>query len=72
MAARKLKLSDFTDTGKRITEISSRGLITSREDSRLFEVLSLMLSKKLRKIPVVDEGELIGLVTERDIVDALL
>lgn len=68
----KIKLSNFVDTQRPITDISSKKLITSKEKTRLVDILNLFFSEKVRKIPIVDESEhLKGLVSSIDMLSLL-
>ncbi|MEE9322952.1 MAG: CBS domain-containing protein [Candidatus Aenigmarchaeota archaeon] len=70
MQNKKSIMDVFIDTKKPITEIYSKELVVSHENERLRDVLSLMLTKKFRKIPIVDKsGHLRGIVTSIDILD---
>lgn len=56
----------------KITEILSGRLITVSQDTALLEVLSLMISKRIRRIPITDNnGILVGIVSQGDIHQAL-
>lgn len=53
-------------------DISSRKLVVSHEKDRLRDILSLMLTDKYRKIPIVDkDNNLRGIVTSTDVIDLL-
>jgi CBS domain-containing membrane protein len=51
----------------RIQDIMIKNLITITPDANVKEVVQLMLKYKIGCVPVVAGGELIGLVTETDI-----
>ncbi|MEI6530714.1 MAG: CBS domain-containing protein, partial [bacterium] len=36
-------------------------------DTPVFEALTILKRQKIRQLPVVDDGRLVGLVTERDL-----
>ena len=50
-----------------VKEWMSRGLITVAPNATLDEALKLMETNKIRRLPVVDGGKLVGIVTERDL-----
>lgn len=52
--------------------IMTRDIITTTPQEDINEVASKMLINEIRRIPVVDEGELIGLVTASDIINKAL
>ena len=50
-----------------VREWMSKGLITVAPNATLDEALKLMETKKIRRLPVVDNGKLVGIVTDRDL-----
>jgi CBS domain-containing protein len=50
-----------------ISEIMTREVITLRPESNLREAIGIIQKFRIRHIPVVDEGKLTGIVTDRDI-----
>lgn len=53
----------------RAEEVMTREVITVKPDTPVREVASLMAEKRLRAVPVVDEGgRLLGVVSEEDLV----
>jgi CBS domain-containing protein len=56
----------------RVEEIMKKEPFTINADADLFSAVSIMKSCKVGGLPVVEDDELIGIITERDIVDALV
>jgi CBS domain-containing protein len=53
---------------KTVADCMSKPAVTVTEDARLDEVLELMESHQIRRVPVVDaQGKLIGIVAQADI-----
>lgn len=52
--------------------IMTRDIVTTTPQEDINEVANKMLINEIRRIPVVDEGELIGLVTASDIINKAL
>jgi CBS domain-containing protein len=51
----------------------SRPAVTVRQDAEFQKALALMQEKKLRRLPVVDDGgQLVGIVVERDLLVAAM
>jgi CBS domain-containing protein len=72
MASGNSILDFFIDTRKPIIEVSSRKPVISHENERLRGILNLILTKKFRKVPIVDRsGHLKGIITSIDILDLL-
>ncbi len=59
-------------TNLKVSTIYNKRVITVQPDTPLLKALSIMLSKRVRRLPVIDkEGKLIGIVSQGDIHQAL-
>ena len=56
----------------KVDDIMTRDLITCGPGDRAIKVLQVMTEKRFRHMPVIDNGELIGLVSIGDVVKARL
>jgi len=66
-------LVDVVATGKsaeniKISEIMTPNIITITPDKTLEEAADIMTENKIKKLPVVDNGKLVGIVTATDLV----
>jgi CBS domain-containing protein len=52
----------------KIREIMTRGVATADLSTTLEEIATIMRHEDVGAVPIVDDGELVGLVTDRDIV----
>jgi CBS domain-containing protein len=52
---------------KPLSEVSKKSVITVRPDLEIWEAFAMMLENKIRRLPVVENGKLKGIVTERDL-----
>ncbi|MDN5292992.1 MAG: hypothetical protein PWQ91_24 [Eubacteriales bacterium] len=55
----------------KVRELMTEDVITVEEDTPVEEVASLMLKKKINRVPVVSHGKLVGIISRHDIVRAL-
>jgi acetoin utilization protein AcuB len=55
-----------------VKEIMSTEVITIGRNDDLLGIEQTMASKKLRHLPVVEDGELVGIVTQRDLFKAAM
>src|SRR2546428_5603281 len=55
-------------TKDRVMSITSKLLITIAGDLRVEEAARVMTSARVKKLPVVEKGKLIGIITQTDIV----
>lgn len=51
-----------------ISEVMSTGLVTIEPETSALEAMLIMARKGIRHLPVVDQGRLVGMVSERDLV----
>jgi acetoin utilization protein AcuB len=49
-----------------VSEIMTAAVVTIEPDATLRQALNLMRSKRVRQLPVVDNDELVGIITDRD------
>lgn len=66
-----------TRTGKcsldaRLADVMTQEMITIHPDQTLEECMSLMKRHHIRHLPVMSEGRLVGMVSMRDVLDAIL
>ena len=54
--------------GSRVQDIMTRGVISVSEDTDLEEVGHLLVQKRIKRLLVLDEGKLVGIVSRSDLV----
>lgn len=54
-----------------VSSIMTSPVTLMEPDMKLDEALKILDTKKFRRYPVIDKGQLVGLVTKRDIVNAI-
>lgn len=65
--ARKYARAKSMDMDWKIGTISSKPVISVSPETKVWDALDLMVKKKIRQLPVVKDGRLVGIATERDI-----
>lgn len=70
--ARKGILKGRASKDTLIREVMTANLITINSDQQLEEAMVLMSDKHIRHLPVVDEGELTGIISINDVVSAII
>ena len=60
-------LADGADSTLPAKECATSPVVTGESDMDLDEAAALMVSHKIRRLPVMEEGELVGIVTLDDI-----
>jgi CBS domain-containing protein len=58
--------------GRRVEEVMTRGPVTVTEDTALDEAVRLMERHRIKRVPVVRDGGLVGMVTRANIMHALV
>jgi CBS domain-containing protein len=51
----------------KVDEVASRELVTVEPDQDLDEALALMARHQVRRLPVVEEGQLVGMLAQADV-----
>jgi len=59
--------SDPNFMNKRVEELMSKPLITINEETPAWDAFRIMLSRKIRRLPIEKDGKLIGIISERDL-----
>jgi CBS domain-containing protein len=65
---RRVTLQGRTDKETAVREIMSAPLIVATADTRIDECMALMTDRRIRHVPVVDEGEVVGVISIGDLV----
>jgi CBS domain-containing protein len=64
-------ISKVNRDGLRVADIMSHNVITIREETPVSEIAALLTERKIKRVPVVCEGKLVGIVSRADIVHAV-
>ena len=56
----------------KVSQLMSHDVVTCNESTELNELMTTMTDRRIRHVPVVDDGHLVGLVSIGDIVKARL
>ena len=57
--------------GKRVEEVMSENVITATEDTSLADIVALLERNHIKRVPIVQHGELVGIVSRSNLVQAL-
>lgn len=55
-----------------VREIMTHDCVTTRPDASLYDVIELMDLRGLKRLPIVAEGKLVGLLSRFDLLKALI
>lgn len=70
--ARKVILADKSSRQTRVEEVMNTPVVTIDPRATAEEGLALMTRKRIRHLPVVEDGELLGLVSIGDLVNVVI
>lgn len=70
--ARKVILKDRHSDDTRIAEVMTENVITIEPEQSLDECMVIMSDRHIRHLPVVQAGELIGIISINDVVTAII
>lgn len=69
---RKIALQGRNSKETRVADIMTRQVQTVKPDTGTREAMALMSEKKIRHLPVVDGGTVLGMISIRDIMDDII
>ena len=58
--------------GTRVAEVMTRDVVTATEDTPLGDLAKLLEKNGIKRVPIVREGKVVGIVSRRNIVQALV
>lgn len=70
--ARKVILKGRSSETTTVGEIMSTDLVTATTGQTVNECMTLMTERRIRHLPVVEDGELIGMISIGDLVNAII
>jgi CBS domain-containing protein len=70
--ARKVIIKGRSSESTEVGEIMSTDLVTATSQQTVNECMNVMTDRRIRHLPVVDEGEVIGLISIGDLVQAII
>ena len=70
--ARKVILKGRHSDDTTIADVMTANVITIAPEQRLEECMQIMSDKHIRHLPVMDKGELIGIISINDVVTAII
>ncbi len=69
---RKVVLKDRSSNDTTVREIMSSPVVSTSPECTLEDCMRLVTSKRVRHLPVLDQGKLIGIVSIGDLVNAII
>ena len=69
---RKVALAGKSSRDTKVRDIMTRAVLSVSAQTRTRECMALMSTKKIRHLPVLDGGKVIGMISIRDILDDII
>jgi CBS domain-containing protein len=70
--ARKIILEDRSSKGTKVREIMTELVCTIHPDQTVHEVMELMTAKRIRHVPVLDDENVLGMISIGDVVKDIM
>ncbi len=70
--ARQIILKGRSSENTHVKDIMSRNVVTAQSGQDVNECMRLMTDKRIRHLPIVDDGNLIGMISIGDLVRAII
>ncbi len=70
--ARSVILKGRSSRETKVSEIMTREVVTGRLDQRIESCLALMTERRIRHLPIVEEGKVVGMISMGDLVKAII
>ena len=70
--ARKVIVKDRSSESTAVREIMSTDLVTATSRQSVNECMTLMTERRIRHLPIVDDGAVVGLISIGDLVQAII
>lgn len=71
MPASVLAMDYAKSHGRRVAEVMSEDVITATEDATLAEIATLLEKHRIKRVPIVKDGKLVGVVSRANLIQAL-
>ena len=65
-------LSDLKESGARVEDFMTENVVSFNQDDDLIEVCECLIKSHFRRVPIVAEGKLIGIISRKDIIKYIL
>jgi CBS domain-containing protein len=70
--ARKIILQDRSSRSTRVEEVMTTNVVYAEQSQSIDDCMSLMTNKRVRHLPVMDHGSLVGIVSIGDLVREII
>ena len=64
-------LATLKDPGQKVRDLMSSPVVSVSEDTEAKEIAKLLIEHRIKRVPVVRDGKMVGIVSRADLVRAL-
>ena len=57
--------------GRRVAELMSESVISAKEDTSLSELANILEKNRIKRVPILEDGKLVGIVSRSNLIQAL-
>ena len=68
----RILIDDKLDVTSKVSDYMSHGVVCFTETDNAFEICKFFINSHYRRVPIVKDGKLVGIVSRRDIVGLIL
>jgi CBS domain-containing protein len=66
------RAQEYTKThSQRVEDVMTRNVVTVREDTQIAEIARILEGKRIKRVPVLRDGKIVGIVSRADLLRAL-
>jgi CBS domain-containing protein len=56
---------------RRVSDVMTRNVITARPDTEVVEIAELLEKNRIKRVPIIEDGKLVGIVSRANLIQAL-
>lgn len=72
LASAEARARDFSKShARKVSDVMTRDVVTARPDSSLGEIAELLEQKMIKRVPIVADGKIVGIVSRANLLQAL-
>ena len=57
--------------GRRVEEVMSSDVVSAGEDASLAEIAALLEKRRIKRVPIIEDGKLVGIVSRSNLIQAM-
>lgn len=70
--ARKLALQKLTSKESKVRDVMSKELVVVKPETNIYDCMALMTKRRVRHLPVMEQNQIVGIISIGDVVNAVI